>query len=229
MANSAAEEPIDELKTTAEHPERATDAVTYDVEPGVSQAQFNQAVNAILNNPDVLKQTAEVSSPEDALVQAVASEMLTGMAKAIDQRIAEVNSQATVAAKVKPFVFDPVSGVFTINDKHGTFQGTLMGIDARTSWVLTAHGLHALLRGRMDKEKALENIKAGQFGGKKRKRYPATVLAWARVEGITIDQAYINWQQLSNEDRMIVRSMPKVRVQLGLLAEEQERASETKA
>lgn len=126
---------------------------------------------------------------------------------------------APVKPKAKPFVFDQVSGVLTITDQHGTFETSLQGINPRVEWVLAAHGLASLLKGRVDKERVLENIRAGQFGGKKRKKYPATVIAYANYQNITVEEAFDQWRQLSNKERMQVRSMPKVRLELAKLAD----------
>lgn len=141
------------------------------------------------------------------------------------ERAAEVNepqpetpAPATVRAKVKPFEFDQVSGVVTINDRHGTFQCSLMGINPKVEWVLAAHGLNALLKGRVNKERVLENMKAGQFGGKKRKKYPATVVAYANLHVITTEEAFEQWQRLSNAEKAEIRSLPQIRLELARMA-----------
>jgi hypothetical protein len=127
--------------------------------------------------------------------------------------------EASVRAKAKPVVFDDVSGVLTVTDQHGTFETSLMGINPRVEWQLAAIGLASLLKGRIDKDKVIENIKAGQFGGKRRQKYPATVIAYANYQNITVEEAWTQWQSLSVPERMQVRSMPKVRLELAKLAD----------
>jgi hypothetical protein len=131
----------------------------------------------------------------------------------------EQPAPAPVRAKAKPFVFDDVSGVLTVTDTHGTFETSLMGINPRVEWQLAAIGLASLLKGRIDKDKVIENIKAGQFGGKRRQKYPATVIAYANHLNITVEESWAQWQALSVSDRMQVRSMPKVRLELAKLAD----------
>lgn len=134
---------------------------------------------------------------------------------------------AAKKAKAKPFVFDHVSGVLTLTDQHGTFETSLQGINPRVEWVLAAHGLASLLKGRVDKDRVLENIRAGQFGGKKRKKYPATVVAYANYQNITVEEAWTQWQALTVPERMTIRSMPKVRLELAKLADIAEAVAKT--
>jgi hypothetical protein len=177
----AADELIEDLSSPAqEQPEDPVRASKPDI-----QAKVNQAVNAILDNPDVLTRAAE----------------------------------ATTKTKVKPFVFDDVSGVLTVNDAHGSFETSLMGINPRVEWQLAAIGLASLLKGRIDKDKVIENIKAGQFGGKRKHKYPLTVIAYANFQNITIQEAWEQWQALSVPDRMQLKSMPKIRLELAKLAD----------
>lgn len=121
--------------------------------------------------------------------------------------------------KEKPVAFDSTSGILTINDAHGSFETSLMGINPRIEWQLAAIGLASLLKGRVDKDKVIENIRAGQFGGKRKQKYPATVIAYANYQNITIEEAWTQWQALSVPERMTIRSMPKVRLELAKLAD----------
>jgi hypothetical protein len=156
---------------------------------------------------DSLKRAAEEPTPADPLPDAA------------DPITNEDLTKATVRAKAKPFVFDDVSGVLTVNDAHGSFETSLMGINPRVEWQLAAIGLASLLKGRIDKDKVIENIKAGQFGGKRRQKYPATVIAYANYQNITVDESWAQWQALSVAERMTIRSMPKVRLELAKLAD----------
>jgi hypothetical protein len=133
--------------------------------------------------------------------------------------------KATRKPKVKPVSFDAASGVLTINDQHGSFETSLMGINPRIEWQLAAIGLASLLKGRVDKDKVIENIRAGQFGGKRKQKYPATVIAYANYQNITVEEAWTQWQSLSVPDRMAIRSLPKVRLELAKLADAAESKS----
>lgn len=147
----------------------------------------------------------------------------------VPERAADTNIGASPAAgmppkpprkrKEKPVSFDAASGVLTINDQHGSFETSLMGINPRIEWQLAAIGLASLLKGRVDKDKVIENIRAGQFGGKRKQKYPATVIAYANYQKITVEEAWTQWQALSVPERMQVRSMPKVRLELAKLAD----------
>jgi hypothetical protein len=145
---------------------------------------------------------------------------LAAMSKTLDAAITNEDlTKPTVRAKKKPFVFDDVSGVLTVNDAHGSFETSLMGINPRVEWQLAAIGLASLLKGRIDKDKVIENIKAGQFGGKRKHKYPLTVIAYANFQNITIQEAWEQWQALSVPDRMQLKSMPKIRLELAKLAD----------
>ncbi len=128
-------------------------------------------------------------------------------------------AKPTRKRKEKPVSFDAASGVLTINDQHGSFETSLMGINPRIEWQLAAIGLASLLKGRIDKDKVIENIRAGQFGGKRKQKYPATVIAYANYQNITVEEAWTQWQALSVPERMQIRSMPKVRLELAKLAD----------
>lgn len=131
-----------------------------------------------------------------------------------------VATKATRKRKEKPVAFDAASGILTINDQHGSFETSLMGINPRIEWQLAAIGLASLLKGRIDKDKVIENIRAGQFGGKRKQKYPATVIAYANYQNITVEEAWTQWQALSVPERMTIRSMPKVRLELAKLADQ---------
>jgi hypothetical protein len=136
--------------------------------------------------------------------------------------VEKLATKATMKAKAKPVAFDSASGVLTINDQHGSFETSLMGINPRIEWQLAAIGLASLLKGRIDKDKVIENIRAGQFGGKRKRKYPATVIAYANYQNITVEEAWAQWQAHSVPDRMLIRSMPKVRLELAKLADQAE-------
>lgn len=140
-------------------------------------------------------------------------------AETVTPAVQESPAKATRKRKEKPVSFDAASGVLTINDQHGSFETSLMGINPRIEWQLAAIGLASLLKGRVDKDKVIENIRAGQFGGKRKQKYPATVVAYANYQNITVEEAWTQWQALSVPERMQVRSMPKVRLELAKLAD----------
>lgn len=137
----------------------------------------------------------------------------------IEELNQEQPPKPTRTRKGKPVKFDDVSGILTINDQHGSFETSLMGINPRIEWQLAAIGLASLLKGRVDKDKVIENIRAGQFGGKRKQKYPATVIAYANYQNITVEEAWTQWQALSVPERMTIRSMPKVRLELAKLAD----------
>lgn len=144
-----------------------------------------------------------------------------------DPGIEQPVPKATRVGKAKAFAFDSTSGILTINDQHGSFETSLMGINPRVEWQLAAIGLASLLKGRIDKDKVIENIRAGQFGGKRKQKYPATVIAYANYQNITVEEAWTQWQSLSVPERMQIRSMPKVRLELAKLADIAEAVDKT--
>lgn len=131
-------------------------------------------------------------------------------------------TKPTRKPQAKPFVFNEQNWHLTVNDKHGAFECDLMGMNPHVQMRLAATGLAFLLRGRANKQKLLEGIMGGQFGGKRRQNYPATVIAYAAVHGVTIESAYAEWQQLDNAGKMIVRQSPRIRIALAQLAAERE-------
>lgn len=134
----------------------------------------------------------------------------------------EVPAAATKKPQGKPYVFNETTGVLTVNDRHGSFECSLMGVSPQIHWKLAAVGLASLLRGKADKEAVVKKIMAGQIGGKQKVRYPATVIAYAAVYGVSIEAAFTEWKQLDNVGKMTVRQSPRIRIALAQMAAERE-------
>jgi hypothetical protein len=155
---------------------------------------------------------------DTAVPELVAEREELERASEVNEPQAEVPAQAPVARQGKPFVFDEQNWRLTVNDKHGVFECDLMGMNPHVQMRLAATGLASLLRGRANKQKLLEGIMGGKFGGKRRQNYPATVIAYATMVGITVEESYSQWQQLSNEGKMAIRQMPRIRIVLAEMA-----------
>ncbi len=144
-------------------------------------------------------------------------------------RVTEVNepqtqtpAEATRKPQGKPYTFDDRTGTLTVNDKHGSFECSLMGVSPAIHWKLAAVGLASLLRGKADKEAVIKKVMEGQLGGKQKVKYPATVIAYAAVYGVTIEAAFAEWKQLDNAGKMVVRQTPRIRIALAQLAADKE-------
>jgi hypothetical protein len=155
---------------------------------------------------------------DTAVPELVAEREELERAAEVNEPQAEVPVEAPVARQGKPFVFDEQNWRLTVNDKHGVFECDLMGMNPHVQMRLAATGLASLLRGRANKQKLLEGIMGGKFGGKRRQNYPATVIAYATMMGITVEESYSQWQQLNNEEKMVIRQMPRIRIVLAEMA-----------